>query len=39
MTKIDLNSDLGEGFGPWSLEDDDVLIGARAGITVRPIDT
>jgi 5-oxoprolinase (ATP-hydrolysing) subunit A len=27
MTSIDLNSDLGEGFGHWSLGDDDALLG------------
>ncbi|MGH3496351.1 MAG: LamB/YcsF family protein [Nocardioidaceae bacterium] len=27
MTTIDLNSDLGEGFGHWSLGDDDALLG------------
>ena len=43
MTKIDLNSDLGEGFGLWSLGDDDVLTragagaGAGAGATVLPL--
>lgn len=26
MTTIDLNSDLGEGFGPWRLGDDDALL-------------
>ena len=26
MTTIDLNSDLGEGFGHWSLGDDDALL-------------
>ena len=36
MTTIDLSSDLGEGFGPWSLGDDGVLIGAGAGATVLP---
>ena len=25
--KIDLNSDLGEGFGPWTMGDDDALLG------------
>lgn len=25
--KIDLNSDLGEGFGPWKMGDDDALLG------------
>lgn len=27
MTTIDLNSDLGEGFGHWTLGDDDALLG------------
>ncbi|MBD5786205.1 LamB/YcsF family protein [Cellulosimicrobium terreum] len=27
MTSIDLNADLGEGFGRWSLADDEVLLG------------
>jgi UPF0271 protein len=27
MTSIDLNSDLGEGFGHWALGDDDALLG------------
>jgi 5-oxoprolinase (ATP-hydrolysing) subunit A len=27
MTTIDLNSDLGEGFGHWALGDDDALLG------------
>ena len=27
MTNIDLNSDLGEGFGHWALGDDDALLG------------
>lgn len=27
MTAIDLNSDLGEGFGHWALGDDDALLG------------
>ena len=26
MTTIDLNSDLGEGFGQWTLGDDDALL-------------
>ncbi|WP_285704527.1 5-oxoprolinase subunit PxpA [Microtetraspora sp. NBRC 16547] len=26
ITRIDLNSDLGEGFGPWPLGDDDALL-------------
>ena len=27
MTTIDVNSDLGEGFGHWTLGDDDALLG------------
>lgn len=27
MTRIDLNSDLGEGFGPWSMGDDEAMLG------------
>ncbi|HEY4024683.1 MAG TPA: LamB/YcsF family protein, partial [Pseudonocardiaceae bacterium] len=27
MTDLDLNSDLGEGFGTWKLGDDDALLG------------
>lgn len=26
MTTVDLNSDLGEGFGPWTMGDDDALL-------------
>lgn len=26
LTKIDLNSDLGEGFGPWSMGDDEAML-------------
>ncbi len=25
--RIDLNSDLGEGFGPWAMGDDDAMLG------------
>jgi UPF0271 protein len=27
MTSVDLNSDLGEGYGPWSMGDDTALLG------------
>ena len=27
MTRIDLNSDMGESFGPWRMGDDDALLG------------
>ncbi|MEO6651484.1 MAG: 5-oxoprolinase subunit PxpA [Ilumatobacteraceae bacterium] len=27
MRRIDLNSDLGEGFGPWSMGDDEAMLG------------
>ena len=27
MRSIDLNSDLGEGFGPWSMGDDAAMLG------------
>ncbi|MEJ7800954.1 MAG: LamB/YcsF family protein, partial [Ilumatobacter sp.] len=26
LRRIDLNSDLGEGFGPWSMGDDDSML-------------
>ena len=26
MTRVDLNSDMGEGFGPWRMTDDDALL-------------
>ena len=34
MTTIDLNSDLGEGFGRWSLGDDDALLGVVTSANV-----
>jgi len=34
MTTIDLNSDLGEGFGHWSLGDDDALLGVVTSANV-----
>ncbi len=34
MTTIDLNSDLGEGFGHWGLGDDDALLGVVTSANV-----
>jgi UPF0271 protein len=34
MTTIDLNSDLGEGYGRWSLGDDDALLGVVTSANV-----
>jgi UPF0271 protein len=34
MTTIDLNSDLGEGFGIWTLGDDDALLGVVTSANV-----
>jgi 5-oxoprolinase (ATP-hydrolysing) subunit A len=34
MTTIDLNSDLGEGFGHWALGDDDALLGVVTSANV-----
>ena len=34
MTTIDLNSDLGEGFGHWTLGDDDALLGVVTSANV-----
>lgn len=34
MTTIDLNSDLGEGFGQWTLGDDDALLGVVTSANV-----
>ncbi len=34
MTIVDLNSDLGEGFGHWSLGDDDALLGIVSSANV-----
>jgi UPF0271 protein len=34
MSTIDLNSDLGEGFGHWSLGDDDALLGVVTSANV-----
>jgi 5-oxoprolinase (ATP-hydrolysing) subunit A len=34
MTTIDLNSDLGEGFGPWSMGDDRAMLGVVTSANV-----
>jgi UPF0271 protein len=34
MTDVDLNSDLGEGFGQWTLGDDDALLGVVTSANV-----
>src|SRR4051794_41584073 len=34
MTTIDLNADLGEGFGVWRLGDDDALLGVVTSANV-----
>ena len=34
MTTVDLNSDLGEGFGQWTLGDDDALLGVVTSANV-----
>jgi UPF0271 protein len=34
MTGVDLNSDLGEGFGQWTLGDDDALLGVVTSANV-----
>ncbi|MCZ2805277.1 LamB/YcsF family protein [Modestobacter sp. VKM Ac-2983] len=34
MTRVDLNSDLGEGFGQWTLGDDDALLGVVTSANV-----
>jgi 5-oxoprolinase (ATP-hydrolysing) subunit A len=34
MTAVDLNSDLGEGFGQWALGDDDALLGVVTSANV-----
>ncbi|QZY29210.1 LamB/YcsF family protein [Nocardioides coralli] len=34
MSRIDLNSDLGEGFGRWTLGDDDALLGVVTSANV-----
>src|SRR3954465_7292930 len=32
--RIDLNADLGEGFGPWTMGDDDALLGVVSSANV-----
>ena len=34
MTGIDLNADLGEGFGPWQMGDDAALLGALSSANI-----
>ena len=34
MTEIDLNADLGEGYGPWQMGDDAVLLGVLSSANV-----
>ncbi|MCZ2818670.1 LamB/YcsF family protein [Modestobacter sp. VKM Ac-2984] len=34
MTRVDLNSDLGEGFGQWTLGDDEALLGVVTSANV-----
>ena len=34
MTEIDLNADLGEGFGPWQMGDDTALLGLLSSANV-----
>jgi UPF0271 protein len=34
MTTIDLNSDLGEGFGPWQMGNDDAMLGLASSVNV-----
>ena len=34
MTEIDLNADLGEGFGPWQMGDDKALLGLLSSANV-----
>jgi len=34
MTEIDLNADLGEGFGPWQIGDDQALLGLLSSANV-----
>jgi UPF0271 protein len=34
MTEIDLNADLGEGFGPWQMGDDSALLGLLTSANV-----
>ena len=34
MTTIDLNSDLGEGFGPWPMGNDEAMLGLASSVNV-----
>lgn len=34
MTTVDLNSDLGEGFGAWSMGDDDAMLGIATSANI-----
>ncbi len=34
MSSIDLNADLGEGYGPWSMGDDDAMLGIVSSANV-----
>lgn len=34
MTSIDINSDLGEGFGAWSMGDDDAMLGIATSANI-----
>jgi UPF0271 protein len=34
MTTIDLNSDLGEGFGPWQMGNDEAMLGLASSVNV-----
>ena len=34
MRRIDLNSDLGEGFGPWSMGDDAAMMDVATSANV-----
>jgi len=33
-TSIDLNCDLGEGYGPWSMGNDQAMIGIASSVNV-----
>ena len=39
MAGIDLNADLGEGFGVWRLGDDDAMLGSSPAPTSRAVST
>lgn len=34
MTTVDLNSDLGEGFGPWTMGDDDAMLEVVTSVNI-----